>query len=134
VTLGTALEDCARAVLEGVAMQIRANVDVVAGRPTALRVFGGGAQSALWRRIIAAVTGVPVVFPGVTETALIGAAVLAGIGAGLWSAPAEAVAAVGRWLRPTTEEPDAQDRAIYERAYAEYTAMESRLLEAPPDD
>jgi xylulokinase len=131
VTLATTLEDCARAVLEGVAMQIRANVDVIAGitgRPAALRIFGGGAQSALWRRIIAAVTGVPVVHPGVTETALIGAAILAGVGAGLWPAPADAVAAVGRWFQATVDEADASVRAIYDRVYGEYTAAEARLF------
>jgi xylulokinase len=136
LTLGVGLEDCARAVLEGVAMQIRANVDVVAGaagRPRALRVFGGGAQSALWRRIIAAVTGIPVVYPGIAETALIGAAALAGIGGGLWPSPRAAMAAVGRWLRETTDEPDARDRVVYEQVYGEYTAAEERFFgEAPP--
>jgi sugar (pentulose or hexulose) kinase len=48
-----------------------------------MRVCGGQARSRPWNQIKADVTGFPVAVPRVTEAALMGAAVLAGVGAGL---------------------------------------------------
>lgn len=84
--LATSAGDMVRAVLEGVAFQIRANLAVIedaAGAVQALMLFGGGARSALWREIIAAVTGKPVALALTPDIAGWGAALLAGVGAGL---------------------------------------------------
>jgi len=48
-----------------------------------MRVCGGQALSEDWNQIKADVLGVPVAVPRVREAALMGAAVLAGVGAGL---------------------------------------------------
>ncbi len=76
----------ARAVLEGVAFAMRHLAEVlseVGAQVSQLRVCGGQARSMAWNRIKADVTGFPVEVPRVTEAALLGAAVLAGVGAGL---------------------------------------------------
>ena len=69
-----------RAVLEGVAFSMRDCFDLLkaAGLPEVdqVRVAGGGARSALWRRIIASVLNVEIVTVNSTEGAAFGAALL----------------------------------------------------------
>ena len=55
---------------------------------------GGGAKSRLWRQIIANVTHKTVLAPKIAETTLLGAAILAAVGTGLFATPEE--------LLPTT--------------------------------
>jgi len=84
--LASGAGDIVRALLEGVAFQIRANLAIMeetAGAVEALVLFGGGARSALWREIIAAITGKPVAPTLTPDIAAWGAALLAGVGAGL---------------------------------------------------
>jgi xylulokinase len=113
----------ARATLEGVAFGVRARLDTLqrASRPaTELRVSGGGARIALWNQIKADVTGIPVVcVPGDSTAA--GAAMLAGLGAGLYRDVAEAVAAA---YRPgPVAEPDPRHRGLYDEMYGRYLAL-----------
>ncbi len=76
-----------RAVLEGVAFSLRDSftifneLDVPVRR---VRLGGGGARSALWREIQANVYGHPVETVDADEGAAYGAALLAGVGAGVW--------------------------------------------------
>ncbi|RTI16743.1 glycerol kinase, partial [Thermus scotoductus] len=85
LTRGTTKAHLARAALEGVAFQM---VDVVrtmeeAGTPLKeLRVDGGMVENALFLQIQADLLGVPVLRPKVTETTALGAALMAGVGAG----------------------------------------------------
>jgi glycerol kinase len=88
LTRGSTRAHIARATLEAIALQ---TVDVVeamersAGRSLAeLRVDGGGAANDLLMQIQADLLGRPVVRPAVTEITALGAASLAGLGAGLW--------------------------------------------------
>jgi len=78
----------ARAVMEGVAFSLGDCFDVLRGLdvPVAhIRAGGGGARSAVWRSIQAAVFGQPVETVAADEGAAFGAALLAGVGAGFWS-------------------------------------------------
>lgn len=77
MTLDTSLGDLALSVLEGVTFDIdrlRRRVGHVSG---SIRVFGGGAQSALWRQLLADASGLPVEALETHETAAAGAAMLA---------------------------------------------------------
>ena len=113
----------ARAVLEGIAFGIRARVETL-GRASAplteLRVSGGGAGLGSWNQIKADVLGVPVVrVPGDATAA--GAAMLAGIGTGVYRDAGEATAA---GFRPAARvEPLAQNRDRYDEIYARYRAL-----------
>ncbi len=76
-----------RAVLEGVAFSLRDTFTIFKelGVPVQrIRLGGGGARSALWRQIQADVYGHPVERVSAEEGAAYGAALLAGVGAGLW--------------------------------------------------
>jgi xylulokinase len=57
-----------------------------------VRVSGGGARSPLWRQILADVLGAELVTVNTTEGAAFGAALLAGVGAGVWPNVDEACA------------------------------------------
>jgi xylulokinase len=113
----------ARATLEGVAFGVRARLESLeraSAKATELRVSGGGARIALWNQIKADVTGTPVVcVPGDSTAA--GTAALAGLGAGIYTGQAQAVAAA---YRPgPTAEPDPRNRGLYDDMYARYQAL-----------
>jgi xylulokinase len=78
-----------RAVLEGVAFGLRDSFELIRGAGLGqigqVRVSGGGARSALWRQILADVFDTELVTVNTTEGAAYGAALLAGVGAGIWS-------------------------------------------------
>jgi len=77
-----------RAILEGVAFSLRDSFTLFAemGVPVrSIRLGGGGARSPLWRQIQADVYGHEVEILEAEEGAAYGAAILAGVGAGLWS-------------------------------------------------
>jgi len=91
LTRGTTRAHIARAVLEGVALQITDILTAMAGdagRPLAeLRVDGGAARNDLLMQFQADVLDVPCVRPTNLETTAMGAAYLAGLGTGFWSSP-----------------------------------------------
>ena len=74
--------------MEGVAFSLRDSLTIFSelGVPVEkIRVGGGGARSPLWRQIQADVYNHSVEIVEVEEGAAFGAAILAGVGAGLWS-------------------------------------------------
>jgi xylulokinase len=114
-----------RSVLEGVAFGLRDGFELMrnAGLPPAaeVRVSGGGARSPLWRQILADVLGTPLLTVNTTEGAAYGAALLAGVGAGLWP---DVGAACDATIRDTGRtEPTAGSPAVYEAAYARYREL-----------
>ncbi|WP_061177046.1 glycerol kinase GlpK [Caballeronia pedi] len=89
MTRGTSRAHIARAALEAIALQ---TVDVLAAMEadagiavSELRADGGASRNDLLMQIQADLLAKPVVRPHVTETTALGAACLAGIGAGFWS-------------------------------------------------
>ncbi|MDK8351753.1 FGGY family carbohydrate kinase [Gleimia europaea] len=76
----------ARAVLEGVAYELRMSVEAMEnamGEPfETIRLSGGGANSVFWSQVQADIYGRPVERLIVSECAALGAAILGGVGAG----------------------------------------------------
>jgi glycerol kinase len=90
LTRGSGRAQLARAALEGIAYQtvdaVRAQ-EAAAGKRLELLKADGGAVANRWlMQFQADVLGAPVVVPEIAETTALGAAYLAGIAAGLWSA------------------------------------------------
>jgi len=113
-----------RAVLEGVAFSLKDSFTLFAemGVPVhSVRLGGGGARSALWRQIQADVYGYAVETVEAEEGAAYGAALLAGVGGGVWSTVDEACNAVVRVNGRV--EPDPAARAVLEEQYARYRAL-----------
>lgn len=118
-----------RAVLEGVAFGLRDNLALMAevglGVVGQVRISGGGARSAIWRQILAAVLGADLVSVETGEGAALGAALLAGVGAGVWPS-VETACAEAVQLGATTPSDPASGAAydsIYQRFGDHYPAM-----------
>jgi ribulokinase len=103
-----------RAIMEAVAMGTRLNLERMeaAGVPVdELRACGGASKSPLWMQIHADVTGKPIRLPIEPESVLLGAAMLATIGAGIHGSVPEAAAAMAR--QGGTVIPDMAAHAAY---------------------
>src|SRR5205809_854516 len=89
LTRGSTAGHIARATLEAMAYQTRDVVEAMEGdtgeRLTELRVDGGAAVMDVLCQLQADLLGIPVRRPRHTETTALGAAFLAGLGAGLWT-------------------------------------------------
>ncbi len=122
VTLGHTRCDVLRSVLEGTAFAIRHVVEILevdqALSIGALRIGGSAARSAVWNQIIADVLGKPVVSMVDTQTEVLGAALLAGVGLHTY---ADFPAAIEAHVRPARVfEPDADAHAAYDRVFPIY--------------
>jgi len=110
-----------RAVLEGVAFSLKECFGLLAeqGAPLGeVRVTGGGARSALWRRICADVLERPVVSLAADEGPAFGAALIAGTAVGLYPSLPEACARAVRLGADVM--PDAGRAGAYRALYALY--------------
>ena len=113
-----------RAVLEGVAYGLRDSLELLrdlGARPESARVSGGGARSELWLRILASVLGLPLETTESEEGSAFGAALLAGVRAGVFSDADEAVARCVRARRRI--EPEWDYDAGYRRFRRLYPAL-----------
>ncbi|HWS56726.1 MAG TPA: xylulokinase [Pyrinomonadaceae bacterium] len=113
-----------RALLEGVAFSLRDTFEIFKemGVPAeAVRVGGGGARSALWRRIQAGAYGRAVETVETEEGAAYGAALLAGVGAGAWAGVDEACRAVVR--AAARVEPGEGEAEFYARRYEAFRRL-----------
>jgi xylulokinase len=114
-----------RAILEGVAFSLRDSFTLFAemGVPVrSIRLGGGGARSPLWRQIQADVYGHEVEIIEAEEGAAYGAAILAGVGAGVWTSVDAACGEVVRVAKRVTPQPEAMETmgksyAAYRRIY-----------------
>ena len=125
-------EHLIRAVLEGVAFALRdawERMTALGVAPSALRIVGGGAKSAAWREIIAAVLDIPLQQLAVDNGAAFGAALLAGVGAGTYADVDEAVAQTVR-LSGDQEEPVGELVEEYESIYRKYVSLYPALKES----
>jgi xylulokinase len=115
----------ARAVLEGCAFALRdivVRLDAMGLGGPEIRVVGGGARSPLWMQIKADVTGRSVRAVLAPEPTALGAAILAGVGSGLFADAADAVARVVAVApEPLLPRPDAV--AVYDEAYQKYLTL-----------
>jgi xylulokinase len=129
LTMPDSRAELARVVLEGVALNLRAILEVLRGQGVnveAMRLIGGGAKSAVWRQILADVYNLPIVQLKLSaEATALGAAIAGGVGVGLY--PDYSVA---HQLIPATaaENPNPATQARYEALYElfqqSYTALE----------
>ena len=117
-----------RACMEAVAYSLRHNLDVAseAGADVeVLRAVGGSANSLIWTQIKSDITGKPIVVPYSDAATTLGAAVLAGIGCGMYTSYEEAVAETVRETR--RHEPNEGNKAVYDRYYGIYLKLYESL-------
>jgi xylulokinase len=119
LTVRHTLPHLTRAVLEGVAFGLRDGFELMRSAGLAaieqVRISGGGAKSPLWRQILADVFNTRLVTVNTTEGAAYGAALLAGVGCGLF---ADADDACRRTIQVTgSTAPGKQNAASYQEHY-----------------
>jgi autoinducer-2 kinase len=121
---------CIRALEEQAAYGARAHlamIEELTGRiPEEIVFTGGAANGPLWSQIVADVLGVRVRVPVVRESTALGAAIYAGLGAGLYADLDEVVGRIVRFER--TFEPDPKARAAYHEHFARWSDLYPRIL------
>ncbi len=117
-----------RAIMESVAFMVRRNTVLLRESSipvNEIRALGGGARSSLWNQIKADVTGIPYITLESTESACLGAAILAGTGSGIWNDIGQACSRVvkikDRFL------PDPRRTAVYDTVYSQYISLYDHL-------
>ncbi|MBU0607776.1 MAG: hypothetical protein KKI08_07795, partial [Armatimonadetes bacterium] len=127
LTITTTPAQVYRAALEGLTYQFRHALEVlrssVGAQPELVRVVGGGSKNTLWNQLRADVTGLPMITIEQKEATVVGAAMFAMLGAGVYTTLAEAQEQMTGGQ--TTVEPSG-DRRFYEEGYGRYRqALES---------
>jgi xylulokinase len=125
-----------RAVMEGVAFSLRDTLtifDELQVPVRRIRVGGGGARSLLWRQIQADVFGHPVETVQAEEGPAFGAALLAGVGVGIWPTVDDACDTVVQTLDHTDSRPHVAElmNRHYQRYRQVYPAMRSLVSSVP---
>jgi len=115
-------EHLIRAVMEGVVFGMRQGLDLMARLGVALDFMvasGGGTRHRLWLQLQADIFGRPVRSTRSEEAAALGAAMLAGVGVGVYADVGDAVARCVTW-RDRVVYPMEQFAEIYARRYGNY--------------
>jgi xylulokinase len=117
-----------RAMLEGVAFSLRHNMEA-AGEAGVfareLRAMGGAANSDVWMQIKADVLEKPLLVPGSDTATTLGAAMLAGVAAGVYGGFNEAVSRTVKVKKTYAPNPETYD--IYNKSYRLYRDLYERL-------
>jgi len=135
LTIRHGLPHMTRAILEGVAFGLRDSFELMksAGLPAIqqVRVSGGGARNPLWRQILADVLDTELITVNTTEGAAYGAALLAGVGAGVWESVDMACATLVKQTGRAA--PVAKNVALYQDGYAVYRKLYPALRQISYD-
>lgn len=120
-----------RAILENTALVTKGHMDLVwettGNRPEEIIFAGGASKSPLWCQILSDVTGLPVKVPVVKEATALGAAILAGYGAGIYKDITAAAAALVKW--DAAYLPDPHREKLYSELYTKWRTVYKAQLE-----
>jgi xylulokinase len=123
--------EMARAVYEGLAYEWRANLEIIEGaggsHADTITLIGGAAQTALWVQIKADVLGRQLRVLDLKESTALGAALLAGVAAGVFRNEAESLAGLRHATRMVA--PDPPNAALYDRCYRQVYSKIAPALE-----
>ncbi len=113
-----------RAVMEGVAYSLRHNLETAEESGVSagvLSTVGGAGNSPLWCQIKADVTGKPISLPNSATATALGAALLAGVGVGMYQSFDQAVKETVKIKK--TYLPNPERKALYDRGYRTYLEL-----------
>jgi len=123
-----------RAIVEGVTFALRDSLEIMRGlgaRIEQVRLIAGGAKSPFWRQMVADVFGQAVVIPSNTEGAAMGAAILAGVGVGVFGdffETTERILPIASSVEPDPKQHE-QYNEIYSRFVNLYPALKNHYAE-----
>ncbi|MDD3197917.1 MAG: FGGY-family carbohydrate kinase, partial [Eubacteriales bacterium] len=123
--------DLIRSILEGTAFALEHNVRIareVGAEISEFRAMGGAANSRIWTQIKADITGTEFVVPSADTATTWGAAMVAGVGAGVYKSYEQAVDMTVSIQR--RHQPDMDKHDAYEPYYEIYESLYPSLKDA----
>lgn len=130
MNLGTNIGHLVRALLEGVALELKRTLDIFAGTGEPVeRVYhiSGGSKGNTWNQIKADVYGIPVYTLKIDEGGVIAAALLGGLAAGLYKSELEIAEMVLQIKKEYL--PDPKKHAYYNELYPVFCEVHDVLQE-----
>ena len=116
--------DVARAVLEGMAFAVRANIEqimkVFGDAPSDLWLCGGITRSPAWTEIVCNVTNKLVHVSATPEASALGAAICAGVGAGFFK---DLVAGANKLSHSSRDHLPGEASAAYQELYSDWASL-----------
>ncbi|MED9932445.1 MAG: FGGY-family carbohydrate kinase, partial [Catenibacillus sp.] len=124
MTMDTTRNDMTQAVMEGVIFGLRDSFEIARRlglQPKMTKICGGGAKSALWRKMTANILGIPVAVVQSEEGPAMGAAMLAAVGTGAFKTVKEASEKIVKIAEII--EPDSSLVMKYEAKYRQFAEI-----------
>jgi len=122
--LETRRGDILKGILEGTTFYLKECVELLPATGIEIvdfRAVGGGSKSDAWIQICADIMGRPFLRPRITEAGTLGAAIIAGVGSGVFSCFETGVQAMVKQDR--TFEPDLHRQRMYQARFAKYRRL-----------
>jgi autoinducer 2 (AI-2) kinase len=114
-----------RAIMENAALVTKGNIETVTKTtnksPNSIVFAGGASKSDLWCQIVADVLNIQVKVPVVKESTALGAAICAGVGAGIFESFNDAIKKVVKFEK--TFQPDEANRSVYDNLYKKWESI-----------
>ena len=119
-----------RAIMEGIAFQIAWILSHSRSKPSdrGLILAGGASKSQLWSQIVADIANLPIRIPEVADLACVGAAILAGVGSGLYKNVEEGYQALAVPERVIL--PDPAQAEVYRKCFEKYQQIAALMGKA----
>ena len=117
-----------RSLIESIVYLLKSNIDVLKNsglEVKGIRSFGGGSKSAVWNQIKADICGLPVITSNFHEPGCQGAAVLAGVGSGIYKDIEDGCGRLISLAEPVY--PDQENVKRYEHGYNEYLRLSTAV-------
>jgi sugar (pentulose or hexulose) kinase len=131
LALGHKKSDLVRAIMEGIAMEIRKNIEVMKSLGTPMeeiRVTGGMTRNPDFNQIQADVFGLPVLTCRIEESTSLGCAILAGVGVGVFNNVPDAA---DRMVQVAKRyEPNLENKRTYDKMFGVNMKIHEALSEA----
>ncbi len=130
LSLSHSRADILKGAMEGCIFYFKSALDRVragASQINRLQLSGGGAESEVWCQMVADILDMPVSRPVIRECGTLGAAIIAGAGAGVFSSIAEAIDQMVR--NETTFLPEPKRKGQYEQAYGAYRRLRESVAD-----
>jgi xylulokinase len=110
-----------RSIMESIAFTLKGNIELLERadiKIDKILSLGGGAKSSLWSQIKADIIGKDINIPQNTETSVLGAAIIAGVGTGIYTDYEEAVRKFVKIEKKFT--PAIKNKEVYDECYAKF--------------
>jgi xylulokinase len=121
-------DDFTRSILEGVSFSLKNCLDIIENMNVdikEIRVSGGGAESSIWRQILADIFGHSLTTVKASEGGALGVAILAGVGAGIYDSVEDACNKIVKGNEKVA--PNLELEELYSKVYETYNSAYPKI-------